>query len=280
MYGVWNLADFVASTYGIAPPLTIGHDGDLELPCTDALWRAQSAQEWVQARDAENGSGSGPATVRDAFALLANEQNPPSTTSLTMLRWSPFAVVVIMHILATRLWHLNQGGVPWRSLSEVNHIHPNGSSGPDTSRIPKLFMTAIGRCHDLIRAYEDHVERSIGSQHANHARLQLSNAAEVLRVCYGRTVPALTNLDCDSLLRGGLGDVLIAIQEYVFMPLERNAEVTLAAFRAYEGLCVPLRHGTQFFRKTGALTGSLEHIIAGWDNGKSKPPEDVEAQTP
>lgn len=278
------MSDSVASVYGLTPALTIGHDGDLELPCSDALWQAQTAQEWTEARDAENDQGSGfttPRAVRDALALLVNDHHRRSPTGITNndsvpLQWSPFAVVVITHILSTRLWHLNQDSIVWRYLSSSSSSSSSQLiNNPATrSDVSKHLMTALRRCHELITAYEDHVEkqRSIDPYCSTHAGLQLATAAETLRVCYGRTVPALMRLNCDSLFRGGLGDGLVAIQEYLSVPLERNAEVTAAVSMAYEGLCTPLRHGAQFFRKAGALNGSLEHIMAGWDNGEFPPP--------
>lgn len=259
----------MASTYGIAPPLTIGHDGALELPCSDALWQARNETEWNEARIAEISHGRGAATtIRDAFALLVdtNDEDSPSITGITALRWSPFAVVSILHILSTRLWHATHGtlsGVAAARLSPAAASPDNNPRGGAS----KLF-TAGRRCHELIRAHYEHVNQGNAGQHARDARWQLANAADVLRVCYCRTVPALAHLDCDSLLRGSPDDVLVAVQEYVVAPLERTPEFTLAAAMAYEGLCVPLRCGAQFFRKAGALTGSLEHLIAGWDNGE------------
>lgn len=81
-------------------------------------------------------------------------------------------------------------------------------------------------------------------------------------------MPALARLDCDTLLRGGEDDVRVAVEEHVAARLGRTAEFTIAASVAFEGLCIPLRYGTQLYRKTGALSGSLEHLVAGWDNGE------------
>lgn len=277
LYGVWHLSDFVASTFGIAPPLTIGHDGQLELPCSEALWQARNETEWKEARltDLDHGR-SATTTVREAFALLVggSDQESPPITDIAALQWSPFAVVSIMHILSTQLWHMNHGSLSgFTSAKPGSPVAPESAEGEAQMSVAKLF--AVGRrCHDLIRAYSDDIEqggnKNAGRQ-AKDAKWQLANAADVLRICYGRTMPALAHLDCDSLLRGGLGDVTLAIQEFVAVPLERNAEFTLAASMAYEGLCIPLRYGAHLFRKAGALNGSLENLIAGWDSGEFNP---------
>lgn len=275
LYGVWNLADFVASTYGVSPPLMVGHDAQLELPCSEALWQAQTETQWYEARLAESQDGTGVATtVRDACALIVdyNDRESPPISTTAAMRWSPFAVVCIMHIFSTRLWHTSHGTLAWlipTARPVTAHI---GDATPDTTArgggVSSLL--AVGRrCHDLIKAYYEQVERDGTLRRTKDARWQLANAADVLRVCYGRTVPALARLDCDTLLRGGQDDVRVAIQEHVAVPLERNAEFTLAASVAYEGLCVPLRYGAQLYRKTGALNGSLENLITGWDNGES-----------
>lgn len=269
----------MASTYGIAPPLTVGHDGELELPCPEALWQARTEAEWNEARLAEAERGSAVATtVRDACALIVDhhdEQESSPISLTTALRWSPFAVVCIMHILATRLWHVSHG-----TLSSVattlrpvaaNATNASSSDGtaPGGGAVSSLLATGR-RCHDLIRAYGEHIEKDAILRRTKDARRQLASAADVLRVCYGRTVPALARLDCDTLLRGGQDDIRVAIEEHVAAPLERTAEFTLAAAVAFEGLCAPLCHGAQLYRKTGALNGSLESLVAGWDNGESR----------
>lgn len=258
----------MASTYGIAPPLTVGHDGELELPCSEALWQARTEAEWNEARVAE-GAGSGAATtVRDACALIVDDNGRESA-----LRWSPFAVACVMHILATRLWHVSHGtlsaATTLRAVSTA--APPTTASPPDTAAAAPSLHAAGRRCHDLIRAYGEHVEQQGDStlRGTREAGWQLADAADVLRVCYGRTVPALARLDCDTLMRGGEGDVRAAAREHVAAPLERTAEFALAAAVAFVGLCVPARHGSQLYRKAGALSGSLENLVAGWDNGES-----------
>ncbi|KAI7782857.1 hypothetical protein LA080_012730 [Diaporthe eres] len=266
LYGVWNLSDFAASTYGIAPPLTVGHDGELELPCSEALWQARNEAEWNGARAAEADSPA--MTVREACFLIADQtdRGPPLTSSPqgTALRWSPFAIVCIMHIFSTRLWHVSH-----ETLSSAATTRPGGPT--PAHELDARFRAAVRqgagrRCHDLIRACAERAERDRTPRCTRDARWQLADAADVLRVCYARSVPALARLDCDTLLRGGEDDVRAAVREHVAAPLGRCAEFTLAAAVALDGLCVPLRYGTQFYRKSGALNGSLEHLVAGWDN--------------
>lgn len=273
MHGAWIISDFVSSIYGTAPPFTIGHDGQLELPCSEALWQAENESKWNEAMftDSHHGAGSS-ITIRDAFAQLVDnsEQDLPGQTAL---KWSPFAVVCIMHILSTRFWHVSHG-----TLSAVTSTS-RGPTGPansplvghgsiTSSVVPKLFATAARRCHDFIQAYSDHIEQDLTIRRPEDARWQVANAADVLRVCYGGTVPALARLDCDTLLRGDDDDVRVAMEEHVRMPLERTAEFTLAASVAFEGLSAPLQYGAQLYRRTGALTGGLEHLVSGWDSGE------------
>lgn len=275
LYGVWNLADFVASTYGVSPPLMVGHDGQLELPCSEALWQAQTETEWHEVRLVESLDGTGKATtVKDACALIVdhNERESPPISATVAMNWSPFAVVCIMHIFSTRLWHTSHGTLSWLITAPRTVAAHTSNAESDTNARggPVSSLLAVGRrCHDLIKAYGEQIEHDSTLRRTKDARWQLANAADVLRVCYGRTVPALARLDCDTLLRGGVDDVRVAIQEHVAVQLERNAEFTLAASVAFEGVCVPLRYGAQLYRKTGALNGSLENLITGWDNGES-----------
>lgn len=253
----------------------IGHEGQLELPCSEALWKAQTETEWHNARLLEaTFNGDVPTTVRDACALIVdhNERESPPISATTAMKWSPFAVVCIMHVFSTRLWHTSHGTLSWLITAPRTIAAHTNNAASDTNAHggPVSSLLAVGRrCHDLIKAYGEQIEQDGMLRRTKDARWQLANAGDVLRVCYGRTVPALARLDCDTLLRGGEEDVRVAIQEHVAVPLERNAEFTLAASVAFEGVCVPLRYGTQLYRKTGALNGSLENLITGWDNGES-----------
>lgn len=253
----------------------IGHEGQLELPCSEALWKAQTETEWHNARLLEaNSSGNVPTTVRDACALIVdhNDRESPPISATAAMKWSPFAVVCIMHVFSTRLWHTSHGTLSWLITAPRTVAANTSNACSDTTAHggPVSSLLAVGRrCHDLIKAYGEQIEQDGMLRRTKDARWQLANAGDVLRVCYGRTVPALARLDCDTLLRGGEEDVRVAIQEHVAVPLERNAEFTLAASVAFEGVCVPLRYGTQLYRKTGALNGSLENLITGWDNGES-----------
>lgn len=254
----------MSSSFGTAPPFTVGNDGQLELPCSEALWEARNEAEWNEARIADPNHGNGlTTTIRDAFAQLVDNNDHESPQPVA-LDWSPFAVVCIVHILSTRFWHVSHG-----TLSAITVTPGPGSNNSTSAAVPRLFITAARRCHDFVRAYSEHIEQDNTLRRTKDARWQLANAADVLRVCYGRTVPALARLDCDTLLRGGEEEVRVALEEHVGMPLERSAEFTMAAAVAFEGLCVPMRYGTQLYRKAGALSGSLEHLIAGWDSGES-----------
>lgn len=270
MYGAWIISDFVSSIYGTAPPFTIGHDGQLELPCSEALWQAEDETEWNEAMLTDGNHGAS-ITIRDAFGQLVDNSEQDSRGH-TALEWSPFAVVCIMHILSTRFWHVSHGtltAVTSTSRGPAGTAASPPGHGSNTSTVvPRLFATAARRCHDFIRAYSEHIEQDPTLRRPEDARWQVANAADVLRVCYGRTVPALARLDCDTLLRGDDDDVRVAMDEHVRMSLERTAEFTLAASVAFEGLCGPLQYGAQLYRKTGALTGGLERLISGWDSGE------------
>lgn len=244
------------------PPFTVGHDGDLELPCPEALWQARSEAEWAGARAAE-ASRTPSTTVRAACALIVDydDAGSPPIEGTPAMGWSPFAVVCVMHILATRLWHVGHGTLS--SAAGTAAPRPATAAQP----APPSLLATGRRCHDLIRA---HYYAGHHAHTGRDARRQLAAAADVLRVCYGRTVPALARLDCDALLRGGEGDVRAAAGDHVSAPLERTPQFTLAAAVAFEGLCAPLACGAQVCRKTGALGVGLESVIAGWDNCESR----------
>lgn len=223
-------------------------------------------------------------TVREACFVVAAHQHHHNNDreqhpSPALLRWSPFAVVCIMHMFATRLWHVSHETLSSAATrlpadagaAAQQQQHAAAAAAAASASCQHSALASGRRCNDLIRAHADRIDEQDPrrARAARDARWQLADAGDVLRVCYCRAVPALARLDCDTLLRGGAEDVRVAVEEHVAAPVARCAEFTVAAAVAFEGLCVPLRYGgAQLYRKTGALSGSLEHLVAGWDNGE------------
>lgn len=257
LFGVWNLSNLVTAAYGIHAPMTIDHNGGLELPCSDELWHACTDAEWNQVRVAElsnRNAGAYALTVKEACALLLDEDGQYSAMiaggKVASQGWSTFTLVSIIHILTTGIWHSNTS-------------EPLGVSRLAGSRL----AATVRRCHELIRAHHD--EQTTGGRRRPHALWQIADAADVLRICYGRIVPAIARVDRESLLRAEPEVVSAAMRLHVAVPWERSKDATMAVAVAYQGLCIPLRYGSQYFRKAGALSGSLEQLIAGWENGQS-----------
>jgi hypothetical protein len=305
----------VASAFRIAPPLNISHDQELELPCSDDMWQAADEAAWNEARVAEaehdGGGGVGTMTVRDAVTRILTSKDYWGDESSAQgaaapdpvaLRWSPYAVVCIMHIMSTRIWHWRHGpltGVMNNNATPpapgpVRSQSPPGGPKSTSGAVPRVFFEAGRRCRELIRAHSEQLveqQRESGKQSSHRTattatrgtaaaapggsqqQQQLGNAADVLRVCHARLAPALTPMGCDTLLllQGGAGedeDMRAVIWDHVRAPLERDGDYTRATAVAFEGLAERLRLGAQLHRKTGALGGSLERLVSGWDSGE------------
>lgn len=252
---MWVISNLITTTYNVAPAFSINHDGELELPCPEALWHASTTEEWSRARG--NESAKGCLSIRDAVSILVSGETSAELSS-SSLSWSPFAAVIITHVLATQLWHASHAALPWTSTTASGGV----VSGPSNT-MTAAFEAALTRCHNLINPSTD----ASGGGWIENENALLFNAFAVLRVCYCRAVPALSCLDRSSLLRSDPSD-FSAVHDYVAAPLTRNKQVTSAIARAFEGIWVPSRKGALLVRKTAALTWSIEHAIAGWDTGK------------
>ncbi|EME88830.1 uncharacterized protein MYCFIDRAFT_192899 [Pseudocercospora fijiensis CIRAD86] len=226
--------NLIATTYGVTPALSVPYHGDVELPCSENLWQAESADEWHHLRPAEHTLPS----LRDSVNILtlkatAKELPPGAYT------WSHFAVVVVMHTMAIHMWH---GGY---------------ADQENTS----LYGTTLARCRDLIKATG---EAQCGDWLQAKPSF-LFNASCILRICHGRSHPQLLQPDKTALLRGQPEDASIAIQEYATAPMTRSKTMTETIAGVFDGLCASDRRSLLLLRKTVALTWSFEHAIASWD---------------
>ncbi|KXT05570.1 hypothetical protein AC578_3729 [Pseudocercospora eumusae] len=234
LHSIWILSDLIAATYGVTPAFSVPYHGDVELPCSENLWQADSADEWQNLHLAEHTLPS----LRDSVNILTLKATARELP-LSAYTWSHFAVVVVMHTMAIHIWH---GGY---------------ADQENTS----LYGTTLARCRDLIKATG---EAQCGDWLQTKPSF-LFNASCILRICHGRSHPQVLQPDKTALLRGQPEDVSVAIQEYATAPMTRSKTMTDTIAGVFDGLCSPDRRCLLLLVKTVALTWSFEHAIASWD---------------
>jgi hypothetical protein len=88
----------LSTIYGVGPGLSISHDGDVEMPCPEAIWQAPTEEDWRRL-GASNYAGYG-LTIRESINMLVKGGHDFEDS---LIRWSGFSVVLILHLLAIHM---------------------------------------------------------------------------------------------------------------------------------------------------------------------------------
>lgn len=248
-------------TYGVSPAFSIFENCDIEMPCDDALWLAPTESQWEQIASLDRRSSR--LSLKDALKTLLNGNSDQSIPNLC-LTWSPFAIALVMHAVATSVWHLAHGFSVYETLHGASRNHCRTSFS-----FAAHVEESLSRCRALLTATRNEQDSTWNDTEGP----LLFNAFAVLRVTYGRAFTSVGTVDRTLLLQQKRSDMLSELYKFVIAPQERNECTAKAVARASEGLKIPVRAGHLLTSKTAALSWSIEHALAGWDAGKA--PEQV-----
>lgn len=227
----------------------ISHDEfDLELPCGEELWRAETATTWAQLRLQE--STGTPSFLHVIRTIL--DQNTDTTdlqsgqTTPENLSYSIFGSYILVNGLTQNSAEQRRYG---RSIS-------NTRSGL-TSDQTKAFERALRKWQ---KGWEHHPKASLDPQ---DPRGPLAfNCTALLRIAYIR-------LDMDfapyaAALR--LGDPEAAARTICNQPpITRSRRSMRAALHSWHALLIPIRMGLDFVAQTQVFLWSIQHFIASFE---------------
>lgn len=256
-------------TYGIPPGYSIVSDGYIEMPCDQSLWDASTADQWHELAICK--AKSSPLSLRDAVSRVMYG-NCPKTVPEECWAWSPFAVSVVVNAVSIQLWHITQGSYFFGEFAGRGNGNGNGNgiwNSGETQKPQTLLQAeaALSRCRALItQARTD----------ADYAWTEaegplLFNCLALLRVSYCRAFTGIGAADSMMLLKESHEELMASVEDFVAVPQDRSELITRAVSRAFEGMLIPYKIGHSLLQKTAALTWAVEHALAGWDAGKSRP---------
>lgn len=246
------LGNLLNIAYGTAQGFSALQECDIELPVDDALWAARTCSEWetlAQSRPLSSMMG-----LRKAASSFFSADHDAVSPHADL---PPFATSVVMHQVAIAVWYLTQGQQACDGVSQGTQWRQQ----PEAPRIE----AALSQCRRLLTKK---TSRSDAAWDESDGPL-LFNTSAVLRVSYGRAFMTVRFLDRSLLFNESAQDMVDILQRYFDAAQERDQFVTLAVNRALEGFAIPIRAGRMLMRKTAAFKWSVEHVLAGWDAGKS-----------
>ena len=197
------------NVYFEEPPVLLNADVDMELPCSEDIWRAPTREVWRSRFSVENGGN----TLSDALKGLLSDSHsgiPPA---------EPFASSIIMFAMLQLMWHMRRA-----------NCHFDPGKGLVSFKEPLRRWQADWEFRSGTYMLPHMPERMLAFN--VNALLALAN----IRLCidFGRIKTALTS--------GGLDTLDHALSE-TSEEIARTAAATNAAAMSVETLRMPVRLG-------------------------------------
>ncbi|KEF59444.1 uncharacterized protein A1O9_04288 [Exophiala aquamarina CBS 119918] len=230
------------------PAVILHSEFDLELPCGEELWRAETEAIWQQRRQQDHSAAP---SFQDAMRRLLDERAVSETadsgeTTPDDLTYSIFASYILINGL---MQYSSEQRRYARSISEAGSTISHDQA--------KTFERALRRWQ---KSWENNPKASLDPQDP-HGPLAF-NCTALLRIAYIR-------LDMDfapyaAALRSGDPEV-VARTICNQPPATRSRRSMRAALHAWHALLIPIRMGMDLVAETQVFTWSIQHFIASFE---------------
>lgn len=215
------------------PPMMLYRDLDVELACSEGLWRADSAEKWRHEMKMERSNFG----FADAFQSLF-ETSAAGTKQFETR--SPLSGHTLLQAIIQHIWLLQQAGnLP------VRHSLASTEAASSVELALKRWRTT----------WETAGESSVEVSHSDGPMPFTSRA--LLRLAYIRI-----NIDSGSSRSIGSWDAQkIAKSLSQHKPVQRNDKMTRAALHCAQGLGIPIKLGINFVAHTQVFYWSNQYAL-------------------
>ena len=212
------------------PPIMLPSELDVNLPCTEKEWKADNADDWLEARHSQQAEP----VYQDAYKHLFEKAAPVPT-------FSSMGGYLLIHAVIQHIWILQQAA----------RLPPHQSG--------MLSLTEITAVEQALKRWRQGWERdreSSVSPLSPHGPLSFTSTA-LLRLAYIRI-----NIDSGSVRSLSTWDAQrIARSLFDSPPLTRSDKVTRAALHCAHGLSIPIKLGIDFVAHTQVFFWSNQHAL-------------------
>lgn len=218
------------------PPMMLTNELQLDLPCSEKEWRANSDQAW---RDAREETGTDPHDFRDTYSSLF------ASTHRQILKAEGISALggyALIHAIIQQIWLVRNGRIPVDGLS--------GSSLCKNEM--RIFERALKRWTTF---WELNKESSMDPL-SPHGPLTFTSTA-LLRLAYIRLnlnlgpVRALSSWDPH----------VVAHSLHRSQGAERGDQLTRAALHCAHALSIPVKLGINYVARTQLMHWSNQHAL-------------------
>ncbi|OIW25715.1 hypothetical protein CONLIGDRAFT_621593 [Coniochaeta ligniaria NRRL 30616] len=248
--------------FDINPGFNASQDLEFEAFHDDALWDAESSNEWRELRTnsvKEQQNPSRRRTLKEVFIDVMLERNNGSPYQVS----SAFSALVLMHAVVVHMWHRVQ------VAQAFTGCHSSSSDWGHDQLGRSLLESAtksLARCDAFVRGGAGNETSLAGADDdAMESSLTFSCQA-VRRIAYIRLFKPANPSSCRiNLISVDPAEMDASITSYVTAEMERTPQLLGAVAKAFEGLRIPVKLGHLLVRKTAAFRWSVEHAVAGWE---------------
>ncbi|CAI0649310.1 unnamed protein product [Colletotrichum noveboracense] len=230
------------------PPLILTSELNLFLPFPSRLWRAESAWQWQEVRQAYP---SVEITVHDAFARLFGRSPqglPPHMSSL--------GNYVLIHALLQHVYLLKQ-----TSLALSSPFEPQRGLKPEdveeVTQALRVWQSSFEHRHQLRAAESGHM----GSSESFQGGQVAFNSTALLRLAYMRLYTEIPPGRCLETR-----DHMLVASSLSNMPLLfRTGRLHRAVFQAIHALSMLVKAGVNYVARTKSLEWSIQHSLCNFE---------------
>ena len=129
------LQDCSYCSYYSTTPVFLGLEIEINLPCDDALWRAQTSAEWYKIQQAPSPYGMGPSHMLGTnlqFALASLKDRRASVVPSTV---NPFGLFILIHSILRDIFSVHNTRTTHGSSPHTGTIDNGGINGMNTIAI-------------------------------------------------------------------------------------------------------------------------------------------------
>lgn len=253
-------------TFDVNPGFNASQDLEFELFDDEALWDAESSNEWRELRTnsakQQQHQNGGRRTHKEVFIDVMSEGKYHSKGSSYQV--SAFSAVVIMHAVVVHMWQRLQVSAAFAGPG----CDPSFSGGENDQLGRCLLedaMKSLARCDAFLQSVKNNTGQPDTDDAAETSLV--FNCQAVLRLAYIRLFKPASPSSRINLLSRDPVEMDASITSFVTAEIRRSTQLLDAVAKAFEGFRIPVGLGHLLVRKTAAFRWGVEHAIAGWESG-------------
>jgi hypothetical protein len=250
---IYIISSLNSATYDLAPGFSGFRDLNFEVPVEEAIWEAQTGEEWQLLIGTRVGVT---ATLSAVLSQLVLGHETVSSSQI-LSHLGTFAITVVMHGVNVHMYYLAQS----RSTVMMDNVDAHIGYAVRLSHHTQTEK-ALSKCQEFLKMWQLANDDSL---HTRQEESLIFNCQALLRLSYVRVFSGMRSFNRAALLYENTDLVTSSINAYSSEGRDRSTFSAKAAEQVMFCFTTPIRAGHMLTRKTAAFTWSVEHAVASWE---------------